>query len=464
MRGIVHGAGFESACRFEKKTLQGLEATLGPKCIGLDNLLRVIDTKSLEYLVAFGSTSGRMGGVGQADYSLANDMLAKIICKARGDIQGLQATVFHWHAWDEVGMASRPESRFVLEQFGLKFMPLTEGVGKFMDEIEAGLPDVEVLVTESVLCPDSVSGPLPSATRAVDAASVEAAVNRLQVGSLVGAVEKKGDATWVSFHLDPTSDCFLREHTQYGRPLLPAVMGAELLAQAAIAAGACQQVQEIRDFVVERAVGFSSDQGRQVRVEVSAARDGLVRVRGWSRMRNAATGAQSDERVHLSGAVTGELAEPIRSSLDSMPFPFNPMVYQNDAPLKHGPAYRTLSGLLLERDGGWGRLVATDPEVLAHPRGAAGWTLPIALLDGCLVGCAVYSYILLGKRVEVPLRFERLRIVSQPSIGEKCTLRLFYCSHDHSESIYNFVLYGADGRAILAVDKLHLAVTSDRSR
>jgi hypothetical protein len=108
--------------------------------------------------------------------------------------------------------------------------------------------------------------------------------------------------------------------------------------------------------------------------------------------------------------------------------------------------------------------VATDPEVLAHPRGAAGWTLPIALLDGCLVGCAVYSYILLGKRVEVPLRFERLRIVSQPSIGEKCTLRLFYCSHDHSESIYNFVLYGADGRAILAVDKLHLAVTSDRSR
>ncbi len=464
VRGIVHGAGFESACRFEKKTLQGLEATLGPKCIGLENLLRMIDTKSLEYLVAFGSTSGRMGGVGQADYSLANDMLAKIVCKARGEKKGFKATVFHWHAWDEVGMASRPESRFMLEQFGLKFMPLAEGVGRFMDEIEAGLPDVEVLVTESVLCPDAVSGPLPSAARATDAVAVEAAMNRLQVGSLVGTVEKKGDATWVSFHLHPTSDCFLREHTQYGRPLLPAVMGAELLAQAAIAAGACQQVQEIRDFVVERAVGFSSDQGRQLRVEVSAAQDGLVRVQGWSRMRSATIAVESDERVHLSGVVAGELKEPILSSLDSMPFPFNPMVYQNDAPLKHGPAYRTLSGLLLDRDGGWGRLVATNPEVLAHPRGAAGWTLPIALLDGCLVGCAVYSYILLGKRVEVPLRFERLRIVSQPSIGEKCTLRLFYCSHDHSESIYNFVLYGADGRAILAVDKLHLAVTSDRSR
>ena len=132
--------------------------------------------------------------------------------------------------------------------------------------------------------------------------------------------------------------------------------------------------------------------------------------------------------------------------------------------MKHGPAYRTLSGLFLDRSGGWGQLVSPNPEVLAQPHGAAGWTLPIALLDGCLVGCAVYSYILLGKRVEVPLRFERLRIVSEPSAGEKCTLRLFYCSHDHSESIYNFVLYGADGRPILAVDGLHLAVTSDRSR
>jgi len=462
VRGIVHGAGFESACRFEKKTLQGLEATLGPKCIGLDNLLRVIDTKSLEYLVAFGSTSGRMGGVGQADYSLANDMLAKIVCKARGDIQGLQATVFHWHAWDEVGMASRPESRFVLEQFGLKFMPLTEGVGRFMDEIEAGLPDVEVLVTESVLCPDAVSGPLPSAARAADAASVERAVNRLQVGSLVGAVEKKGAATWVSFHLHPTSDCFLREHTQYGRPLLPAVMGAELLAQAAIAAGAGQQVQEIRDFVVECAVGFPSDQGRQLRAEVLAARDGLVQVRGWSRIWNASGDVLGQERVHLSGVVAGGPAAPILSSLDPMPFPFNPMVYQEAGSMKHGPAYRTLAGLFLDRSGGWGQLVSPNPEVLAQPHGAAGWTLPIALLDGCLVGCAVYSYILLGKRVEVPLRFERLRIVAQPAVNETCTLRLFYCSHDHSESIYNFVLYGAEGRPILAVDGLHLAVTADR--
>ena len=46
-------------------------------------------------------------------------------------------------------------------------------------------------------------------------------------------------------------------------------------------------------------------------------------------------------------------------------------------------------------------MTAPDPNVVAAPRGARGWTVPVALLDGCIVGCAVYSYILLGKPVEV---------------------------------------------------------------
>ncbi|NDH94769.1 MAG: hypothetical protein EBZ13_09635, partial [Planctomycetia bacterium] len=127
-----------------------------------------------------------------------------------------------------------------------------------------------------------------------------------------------------------------------------------------------------------------------------------------------------------------------------------------------GRAFRTLSGLFLDRSGGWARLTAPDPNVVAASRGAAGWTVPIALLDGCIVGCAVYSYILLGKRVEVPLRFERLRLVATPRVGEACTLRLFYQGHDEQESRYDFTVYGDDGRPLLAIDGLHLAVVPSR--
>ncbi len=472
--GIVHGAGFEAACRFEKKTVDGLEATLGPKCVGLEHLVASVDPSTLEAVIGFGSTSGRLGGHGQADYSLANDMLAKMLGQLR-QRRGLRTTVFHWHAWDEVGMASRPESRFVLEQFGLTFMPLAEGVRRFIDEVEAGLPDAEVLVTEPAMCPDAASfagadrdstaeTAVPKNMAAVPSAS-RGSLPAGDVGSLVSGVEPQGKSTWVSFRLDPTSDRFLIDHLQNGRPLLPAVMGAELLAQAAVAAGACGRVHEIRDFAVERPIGFPVDAPRDVRVEIGA-RDGDAMVaQGWAAVLNAEGRTAGEERVHLRGKVLAGAVEPVVATLDQPPFPFNPMYYQEDAPLRHGPSFRTLDGLFLDRSGGWGRLVSQHGDGVTLPRGPKGWTVPVALLDGCIVACAVYSYILCGRRVEVPVAFERLRMMTPPRGGEKCIARMLFRSQDTRESIYDLVLFGDDGRVILALDGLHLAViAAERSR
>ena len=172
-----------------------------------------------------------------------------------------------------------------------------------------------------------------------------------------------------------------------------------------------------------------------------------------------------EDRVHVSGVITAGPVEPIAATLDEPPFPYNPMVYQDDGPMWHGPTFRTLTGLFCDRSGGWGRLVAPDADVVAGPRGAAGWTVAVASLDGCIVACAVYSYILCGRRVEVPVRFDRLRIAAQPQCGETCTVRMRFRSQDQRESVYDLVLCGADGRPLLALDGLHLAVMGpDRSR
>ncbi|MFM7033886.1 MAG: beta-ketoacyl synthase N-terminal-like domain-containing protein [Planctomycetia bacterium] len=441
VRGVLHGAGFESACRFEKKTPEGLAATIGPKCVGIEHLLSVLDSTALEAVIGFGSTSGRLGGHGQADYSLANEMLAKILADRRRS--GLRTTVFHWHAWDAVGMATRPESRFVLEQFGLTFMPLAEGIRRFMDDVEAGLPDVEVLVTE----PACAMGPVPASTAGTQ-------------GSLVEEVYVGGASTNVTFRLDPTQDRFLLDHLHYGRPLLPAVMGAELLAHAVIAAGACSQVQEIRDFAVERPIAFPIDQPRHVRVAVAASNEGMMKAVGWAAAVTSGGQPAADERIALRGLVSTTAATPIVEQRSEPPLPFNPMVYADDAPLWHGASFRTLTGLFLDRSGGWGRLVAPAADSVAAPRSATGWTVPVALLDGCIVACAVYSYILCGLRVEVPVGFERLRITDRPRSGETCITRLLFRSNDPRESLYDLVLFGEDGRAILALDGLHLAVTA----
>ena len=48
--------------------------------------------------------------MGQTDYCLANEMLSKLVGWYRRERPEVRATTFHWHAWDDVGMAVRPES------------------------------------------------------------------------------------------------------------------------------------------------------------------------------------------------------------------------------------------------------------------------------------------------------------------------------------------------------------------
>jgi hypothetical protein len=55
---------------------------------------------------------------------------------------------------------------------------------------------------------------------------------------------------------------------------------------------------------------------------------------------------------------------------------------------------------------------------------------------------------------------ERLRITGSPRAGETCITRLVFRANDERESVYDLVLFGSDGRAILALDGLHLAVMS----
>jgi NAD(P)-dependent dehydrogenase (short-subunit alcohol dehydrogenase family)/acyl carrier protein len=456
IRGLLHGAGYESACRFERKTRAGLDSTLAAKCLGLEHLLAHLDRTTLDAVVGFGSTSGRLGGHGQADYSLANELLAKRVVQLRGRQPSVRGTVFHWHAWDEIGMASRPESRFVLEQFGLRFMPVAEGVRRFMAEIEAGLPAAEVLVTEPACVPAT------PAAREVNHGHATAARGPRGRGSLVDDVVAGADATRVWFQLDPTSDRFLLDHLRSGRPLLPAVMGAELLAQAALAAGACGDVREIRDFAVEHPLAFPTDAPRRVRVDVTP-RSGGVHAAAQAASARAASSADGRDVLHLRATLLDDTT-PIHETVSEPPLPFNPMVYAEHASLWHGGSFRTLTGLFLDRSGGWGRLLAPAPGIVAAPRGAAGWTVPVALLDGCLVACGVYSYILCGQRVEVPVRFERLQIAAAPRAGEQCTLRLLFRDSDPAKSLYDFVLFGDDGRPLLALHGLHLAVTATAER
>ncbi len=146
--GVIHGAGVEAACKFPKKKRDVVERAIGAKADGAANLLAAIPADELQYFVGLSSTSGRFGGLGQADYALANDFLAKIVASYQRSNPCCRAFAIDWTAWDEVGMAARPESKFALEAMGVKYMPALEGVDHLLDELQAEADSCEALIVD----------------------------------------------------------------------------------------------------------------------------------------------------------------------------------------------------------------------------------------------------------------------------------------------------------------------------
>jgi len=152
IEGIIHGAGVESAAAFIKKKPEIIEATLAVKVGGAANLMALTCQDPIRFFVGFGSTSGRFGGTGQADYSAANEMLAKLVGWYRQVRPECRALTFHWHGWDEIGMAARPEARSAPALRNMRYMPPREGIAYLVEELLAGAPEREVLITDHRLC------------------------------------------------------------------------------------------------------------------------------------------------------------------------------------------------------------------------------------------------------------------------------------------------------------------------
>ena len=146
--GILHGAGIDQACRFENKSREGVLATVGAKVDGAANLIALTRHDPVRFFVGFGSVAGRLGGNGQTDYCAASDMLCKLVGWYGKERPGCRAVGFHWTAWDEVGMASRPATKATLRLVNRQLIPLREGVGHLLRELAAGAPEGEVLIVD----------------------------------------------------------------------------------------------------------------------------------------------------------------------------------------------------------------------------------------------------------------------------------------------------------------------------
>ncbi len=199
--GVVHGAGIEESRQLPDKSVDDFRRIFEAKAAGGIALARALERTA--WFVHMGSVAGRFGNAGQIDYSAANEALARV-CLSRP--RSLQVD---WTAWADTGMAVRGGMQHLLESKGVDLLPAVAGAGLLVDLIAAGASGEYV-----------VAGGLGNFDEPVAHAILE-------------RMFYDGDAVVCETRLSKTRSPWILDHAIDGTPVLPGVVGLELMAAAA---------------------------------------------------------------------------------------------------------------------------------------------------------------------------------------------------------------------------------------
>jgi malonyl CoA-acyl carrier protein transacylase/NAD(P)-dependent dehydrogenase (short-subunit alcohol dehydrogenase family)/predicted choloylglycine hydrolase len=454
IHGVLHGAGVEEGSRFTRKRPDRVASTLNVKVGGALHLIRLLENDPLEHFVAFGSISGRFGNVGQSDYSMASDWLAKVVGRLRTQRPGVAATTFHWPAWDEVGMAARPESRVVLEAAGSRFLPLAEGCAYVVEELEAGCPEAEVLIFEDAHRFDLPGQVVPPDSPRRLAAERRATEFRL----LTGVKECSSDSLVAESRLDPTRDVFLLEHQFAGTAILPGAVGLELIAEAASLLMR-RDPNGVADFEIVNGLRFP--EGRPLVVQVRATRRGRqVHCEMTADFFHRAGTLIDPQRVFVRGTVLFD-AEPFTTRTITLPSmnDWKPAKYRTlgesvmQSSIYHGPNFQCLCEWSRDGDFWFAKTHAAMPAAVRGSRQGSRWLLPSVLLDGCFQIAAVSRRLGSIFALSLPHGMSRLRWSRLPVEGEVCLIRARVIEQDERQASFAIELATTDGEVLLELDR-----------
>jgi hypothetical protein len=308
--------------------------------------------------------------------------------------------------------------------------------------LDAGAPEGEILILDGPGSLD-LDGCMQSASAAVP-----------QMPLLEGVLAAEPERNLIEIRFDPVADLFLWEHRYRGVPLLPAAVGLESLAEGA-AFWRGEGHLALRD--VEIRHGLSFPDRRPLLVRVEAARDAdAVACRLISEFRSRDGKLVNPDRILISGKASYDSLAIPRSATGGIPGLWHSVQYPKEGPLIHGASFRCLKNIAFDGDKGFGKIVAQSSGKLGGMR-RGSWQIPVAELDACLVACGGYALKKLGM-LALPRKFDLLRFFRQPDDGEHCLVHFSCQGREDGHLRFDFVLFGADGDAILCSEGFGAAI------
>jgi len=328
--GVFHAAGMEMSQFIPKKELWSFELVVDVKIKGMHNLLQAFKDRDYKYFFTFSSVTARFGNEGQGDYTAANDYLGKTLFRQKQLHPERTYKVYAWTAWGGVGMATNPTVKAVLEERGIQFLPMEQGVKFFMaDLLDRAESEMVFSGLDYSFDKDGLLGDPGDA----------------QFPFLDTPVEKTGAGMKYSRVLDVQRDVFLHDHTMEDVPLFLGATGIETMAEVA------RSLSEDKAYFVELTqfqipYGIKLLKGRPKELLISGKYNGedLLDCRITSQFKNPKGIAMGDPKLHYEGKYRFA-QKPLKPKKIKIPS-FNPVSWEGDLePLVYHPKRLFMFGL-----------------------------------------------------------------------------------------------------------------------
>lgn len=442
---VLHGAGVNLPKRLDKLSVQDLLQTLAAKLNGLRNILNTIDPDKLRTLLTFGSIIARTGLHGEAHYGLANEWLDLEVQSWSRAHPRCRCLNLEWSVWAGVGMGQRLGVLDSLVRQGITPLPVDDAIAT----LEAALGWKDAPASAIVA---GRFGNLPTLKFDQPELPLRRFLERVRVHH--PGIELIADS-----ELSAETDPYLAEHVIQGEQLVPAVMGMEAMAQAAMALEQTDVLPEFRNLRFEHPIVAANAQAVILRVAALRRQPGVVS----TVVRCSSSGFQVD---HFSGDCLFEKQGPGQTFGEPM---------RALEPIHLDPS-RDLYGRLLFHQGRFRRVEAytqlqADKSVAAlKSPGDAPWFarhLPPELVAGNPASrdAALHSIqACIPHKTVLPVGIDRVSSSAAWTRGP-AKVHATECFHDGDNFVYDLQIEDADGNLCEQWNGLRLrAVAPIRSK
>jgi hypothetical protein len=250
----------------------------------------------------------------------------------------------------------------------------------------------------------------------------------------------------------------LLDHQFRGKPLLPAVIGLETVAEAAsLATG--KRVVAIRNLELVEGLLFHADRKLEARVRAVPGDDHSLACELLTDFYNRGGRLMKKDRVHLRAVAEVADAPPaLDVPMAEPPAAMHAFEFPNNGPLYHGPSLHGVKATTFDQRGGWGQLVALSLARLGGSRPGRDWIVPATLLDAGFYVCGIHAWFAGGQAFSLPASLEAVRFGRMPRDNEKCLLAFTCREADLKQATYDFTIFGADRSVILRAEGHRVAM------